>query len=80
MNKKIKRVYYLLRYNKTMDNKGTKVNLYVSKSFTESCLLDISLKNAKIFTRKELKVFLKTLKRRTKKSLITIKVIEKEQK
>lgn len=79
MNKKIKRVYYLLRY-KTMDNKGTKVNLYVSKSFTGSYLLDISLKNAEIFTRKELKAFLKTLKRRTKKSLITIKVIEKEQK
>lgn len=70
---KLKKTYYLVKYKVKKNNCNS---LYVG-FLGNNYILGSSFNNALRFTKKELKVFLKSRKK-IKKSLVTIKIVEKE--
>lgn len=70
--RKLKKTYYLVKYK----GKKNEFNLYVG-FLGNNYILGSSFNNALRFTKKELKTFLKSRKK-TRKSLVTIKIVEKE--
>lgn len=73
MMKKNKKIYYLVKYKCKINNFSS---LYVGV-LGNNYILGSSFNNALRFTKKELKTFLKSRKK-TRKSLVTIKIVEKE--